>query len=91
MLCTVIKTTEDHERLQQDFSTLVEWTEQWQMILNPAKCVALNCTRSLSPSVVAYFINNTPLNSVEQHKYSEVMMNKSMLWSGHMQEIIKFC
>ena len=58
------------------------------MILNPAKCVTLNCTRSLLPSVAAYFINNTPLNSVEQHKYLGVMMNKSMSWSGHIQEII---
>ena len=58
------------------------------MKLNPAKCVTLNCTRSLSPSVAAYFINNTPLNSVKQHKYLGVMMNKSMSWSGNIQEII---
>ena len=60
VLYRVIKSTEDHEHLQQDLNTLVKWTEQWQMILNPAKCVTLNCTRSLSPSVAAYFINNTP-------------------------------
>ena len=88
VLYRVIKSTEDHEHLQQDLNTLVKWTEQWQMILNPAKCVTLNCTRSLLPSVAAYFINNTPLNSVEQHKYLGVMMNKSMSWSGHIQEII---
>ena len=88
VLYRVIKTTEDHECLQQDLNTLVEWTEQWQMILNPAKCVTLNCTRSLSPSVAAYIINNTALNSVKEHKYLRVMMNKSMSWSGHIQEII---
>ena len=59
------------------------------MILNPAKYVTLNCTRSLSPSVAAYNINNRPLNSVkQQHKCLGVMMNKSMSWSGHIQEII---
>ena len=88
VLYRVIKSTEDHDHLQQDLNTLVEWTEQWQMILNPAKCVTLNCTWSLLPSVAAYFINNTPLNSVEQHKYLGVMMNKSMSWTGHIQEII---
>ena len=88
VLYRVIKTAKDHECLQQDLNTLVEWTKQWQMILNPAKCVTLNCTRSLSPSVAAYIINNTPLNSMKQHKYLGVMMNKSMSWSGHIQQII---
>ena len=44
VLYKVIKSTEDHDHLQQDLNTLVEWTKQWQMILNPAKCVTLNCT-----------------------------------------------
>ena len=64
VLYRVIKTTEDHDHLQQDLNTLVEWTKQWQVILNPAKCVALNCTRSSSPSLTAYFINDTLLQSV---------------------------
>ena len=68
VLYRFIKTTEDHECLQQDLNTLVEWTEQWQMILNPAKCVTLNCTRSLSPSLAAHIINNSSLYSVKQHK-----------------------
>ena len=44
VLYTVIKTANDHNHLQQDLNTLVEWTKQWQMTLNPAKCVILNCT-----------------------------------------------
>ena len=47
VLYKVIKLTEDHDHLQQDLNTLVEWTKQWQIILNPAKCVALSCTRHL--------------------------------------------
>ena len=85
--CVLYRVIKSTEHLQQDLNTLVKWTEQWQMILNPAKCVTLNCTRSWLPSVAAYFINKTPLNSVEQHKYLGVMMNKSMSWSGHIQEI----
>ena len=50
------------------------------MILNPAKCVTLNCTRSLSPSLAAYSINNTLLQSVEQHKYLGVLL--------HIQKVI---
>ena len=41
-IAKVIKSTEDHDYLQQDLNTLVEWTKQWQMILNPAKCVLIS-------------------------------------------------
>ena len=33
ILYRIIKTTEDHNYLQ-DLNTLVEWTKQWQMIIN---------------------------------------------------------
>ena len=88
VLYRVIKTTEDHDHLQQDLNILVEWTKQWQMILNPSKCVALNCTRSLSPSLTAYSINNTLLQSVEQHKYLGVLLHNSISWSKHIQVAI---
>ena len=88
VLYRVIETTEDHNILQQDLNTLVEWSNQWQMTLNPDKCVIINCTRSLSPSSVAYSINNTVLKSVEQHKYLGVLLHNSMSWSNHIQEVI---
>ena len=46
----IIKSTEGHDQLQQDLNTLVEWTKQRQIILNPAKCVTLHCTQFLSLS-----------------------------------------
>jgi len=85
VLYRVIKTTEDHNHLKQDLNTLVEWTRQWPMILNPDKCVILNCTRSLSSSLAAYSINNTLLQS---HKYLYVLLHNSVSWSNHIQEVI---
>jgi len=38
--------------------------------------------------LVAYSINNTLLQSVEQHKYLGVLLPNSMSWSNHIQEII---
>ena len=58
------------------------------MTLNPTKCVTLNCTRSLSPSLAAYSINNILLQSVDQHKYLGVLLHNSMSWTKHIQEVI---
>ena len=88
VLYRTIKTTEDHDHLQEDLNTLVEWTKQWQMTLNPTKCVTLNCTRSLSPSLAAYSINNILLQSVDQHKYLGMLLHNSMSWTKHIQEVI---
>ena len=78
VLYRVLKTAEDHDHLQHDLNILTDCTNQWQMMLNPAKCVTLNCTRSSSPSLVTYSINNTPLQLVEQHKYLGVLLQNSM-------------
>ena len=51
-------------------------------------CVTLNCTRSLSPSLAAYSINNILLQSVDQHKYLGVLLHNSMSWTKHIQEVI---
>ena len=51
-------------------------------------CYSKLYTRSLSPSLAAYSINNTLLQSVEQHKYLGVLLHNSMSWSKHIQEII---
>ena len=45
-------------------------------------------SQSLSPSLATYSINNTPLQSMEQHKYLGVLLHNSMSWSKHVQEII---
>ena len=51
-------------------------------------CVTLNCTRSLSPSLATYSINNILLQSVDQHKYLGVLLHNSMSWTKHIQEVI---
>ena len=51
ILYRMIETPEDHQQLQSDLNPLMRWTMQWQMKLNPEKCVTLRCTRSLTPHI----------------------------------------
>ena len=57
---------------------------QWQMKLNPEKCVTLRCTRSLHH----IRINKQPLQVVDQYTYLEVRLHNSMTWSRHIQDSV---
>ena len=88
ILYRIITSPEDHHHLQHDLDSLVQWTQQWQMKLNPEKCVTLRCTRSPTPHQTTYLINKNPLQVVNQHDYLGVKIHSFMSWSHHIQVII---
>ena len=57
ILYRIIETPDDHQHLQSDLNSLIQWTMQWQMKLNPEKCVTLRCTRSPTPYQAVYILN----------------------------------
>ena len=58
---------------------------QWQMKLNPEKCVTLKCTRSPTPHKTTYLINKQPLQVMDQYVYLGVKLHSSMSWSHNIQ------
>ena len=58
------------------------------MKLNPDKCVALRCARSLPPYQAVYLINNQPLQAVYQYACLGAKLHSSMRWSHHIQAIV---
>lgn len=87
VLYRVIKSSEDCRCLQEDLHQLVYWTKIWQMKLNSDKCVVLHCTRSNTPLLTQYYINDKPLTAVDQHTYLGVTLHKTMSWSHHIHTI----
>jgi len=51
-------------------------------------CYYLNLHSIFITILGCYSINNTLLQSVEQHKYLGVLLHNSMSWSNHIQEVI---
>ena len=84
----LLKTPDDHEHLQSDLNSLIQRTMQWEMKLNPEKCITLRCTRSLTPYQVLYSINKQPLQVVDQYTYLGVRLHSSMAWAHHIQAIV---
>ena len=84
ILYRIIETPEDHQQLQHDLNSLMQWTKQWQMRLNSEKCVTLRCTRSPTPHETTYLINEKPLQVVEQHVYLGVKLHSSHIISRQL-------
>ena len=76
------------QHLQYDLNSLIQWTMQWQMKLNPENCVALRCIRSPTPYQVVYLINNQPLQVMDQYTYLGVKLYSLTTWSRHIQAIV---
>lgn len=57
------------------------------MKLNSDKCVVLHCTRSNTPLLTQYYINDKSLTAVDQHTYLGVTLHKTMSWSHHIHTI----
>jgi len=60
----VYNSTEDTLSLiaiQSDLDTILNWTRKWQMQLN---IVVLRCTRSLSPIILSYTLNDVALKAI---------------------------
>ena len=63
---------------------IAQWSDTWQINLNPDKCITLTYTRSPSPQ---YFIYDRHLKVVDEHPYLGVVLHKSMSWNHHIQVI----
>ena len=87
IICTTIKSEQDHLQLQQDLHTVYEWSRKWQMHFNTSKCVTLRCYRMSSPSLFTYVLNDQPISCIDQHPYLGVTLTSNMSFSPHIQKI----
>ena len=62
----VIRNEEDHLALQKDLNLLHEWSLQWQLNFNVAKCKHLHF--GTAHSYGSFYLNGTLVNSVTSHK-----------------------
>ena len=48
------------------------------------------CTRSNTPLLIQYYINDKPLTAVDQYTYLGVTLHKTMSWSHHTHRTLNF-
>ena len=87
LLYRIITTKEDAIQLQHDLDQLHEWATKWQLRFNVTKCTIMRFTRSLSPIIFNYKLNNHNLGTSNQHSYLGVILDNKLSWSPHISNI----
>ena len=82
-----ISSPEDPLHLQEDLDRIFNWTTHWQMQFNIQKSVVLQCTRSHFPRISKYVINGHVLELKHQHTYLGLIVNETMQWSPHINNL----
>ena len=79
----------DGTALQQDLDKLAKWKETWQMEFHPQKCSVLHITRSRNPKYKQYTLHGHILVKEDNAKYLGVVINKTLSWNNHINEVTK--
>ena len=79
----------DHcQQLQDDLTTVVNWTKKWQMIFNPSKCYVLQIARVRALISYPYHMDGHVLETVSHNPYLGVELTNTLSWDTHIQKII---
>ena len=66
-----INSSDDHRALDQDLTHLHNWSNDWQMSFNIAKCKLLSITNKRKPSIYTYNLGSEQINF--NRDYTEVL------------------
>ena len=89
LLYRIIKTAQDYLILQKDLNKLQEWEIKWKMQFHPGKCQLIRITNKINPIENNYTIHGVIAEKTESVSYLGVVINSSLKWKDHYQEINK--
>ena len=90
MLYRDIRTINDCQTLQDDLSTIAEWSNIWQLIINfnISKCKVMCITNKKLTPTFNYRINNTTLEWVTVFKYLELLIDNKLKWNDQTNHAV---
>ena len=82
LIYMAVSSRNDCQRLQDDLTTMVNWSKKWQMIFNPSKCYTLRITKGKQPVIYPYHMEGQVLESVNNNPYLGVELSSTLIM-GH--------
>lgn len=80
---------QDHEYLQNDLNTLVDWSNTWQMEFNVKKCAIMQFGTKTTKRTFNYTMKGEPLEIVNHHPYLGVELSDNLKYNIHIDNICK--
>ena len=74
--------------LNEDLERVQTWAEKWLMTFNPNKTEALTFSRKHQIDTPPLFMNNNPINEVQQHTHLGLTLQQNGKWTEHLREVI---
>jgi len=85
----LVKSSLDSILLQDDLNTLSIWCKQNNLLLNTDKCKVMSFSRSRSPLLLNYYLNNTLLHRVFENIDLGVTFDTTLSFNRHYLNISK--
>ena len=83
-----IDSTKDTSKLQKDINQLGKWARKWGMRFQPVKCNIMQITRKRIKKInVAYSLEGTVLENVDNIKYLGVTISKDLKRNTHLSNV----
>ena len=81
--------SQDPENLQKALDIIQNWSEQWQLSINPAKsehlCFTFN--KNNQDHDPKFFINNSPIPSRDNVRDLGILLSKNLKWENYISKI----
>jgi hypothetical protein len=83
-----VKSTEDHQALQNDLDVLHSWSNTWQMAFNVTKCFTMSVTNARkNKKEWTSSMGGENMEKVEDTSYLGVQISKNLKWNQHVNTI----
>ena len=79
---------DDCLKLQEDLSSVYNWSLKWHPKLNPKKCEAVNITNKRHPINSEYFIGSHPIPWSQKVKYLGIVISSKLRWNDHCRYVV---
>ena len=88
-LYKTIKTSGDHQILQNYLNSLTKWSTDWLMDFNISKCKILQITTQHNKSSFTYKMFDTPLDTVLEHNYLGIHLHHKLSYQLQSTSVLK--
>ena len=78
-----ILSAEDTDVMQEDLTTLNEWSKKWLLTFHPDKCVNLRISLKKDPGTHTYTLGNNELKNVDEVKDLGVLVDRKLKFEKH--------